>query len=346
MDWGIIQDIVTLPFFGKLVYILVVLFLTFVFGFVVDILMRKSYKHSLELQARFRRQSKAKHVIEKTKFNLLRRFITALIYIGGLLMIIAVFPSLRELSYSLLAGAGVIAIIIGFATQEVFANIVAGVFISLFEPFRIDDRIDIGTDKGYVEDLTLWHTAIRTFDNQRLIIPNSIMAKEKIVNYSMTDLKTLNMIDFGISYDSDFKLAKKIIAEEVEKNPRMLDNREEHNLLAKEDPYKIRMVSHGDFSIGIRLYAWTATPSDGFLLKCELLESVKERFDKEGVEIPFPYMTIVEKRRLPKNKKLKKSSPTKKKQAKKTVVAEKPANKISKKSTARKPIKKTPRKKT
>ncbi|MGM5485334.1 MAG: mechanosensitive ion channel family protein [Nanobdellota archaeon] len=272
------------PVIKKVVYILIVVVLTFVAGRFMNRALKRVYDHNTKA-----------HVVDKTKFKMLRRFIVGAIYIIGILLIMSSFPALKEISYSIFAGAGVLAIVVGFATQEVFSNIVAGIFISIFEPFRIDDRIKVADVEGYVEDITSWHTVVRTFNNERLMIPNSIIAKEKLENSSIMDKKVLNFIDFGISYDSDIDKARKIISQEVKKTDYWVDNRKHHQLLKKEEPFKVRVIFHGDFSIGLRLYVWTEDASAGYLLKCQLLENVKKRFDKEGVEIPFPYRTIVQK---------------------------------------------------
>ncbi|MBU1974795.1 MAG: mechanosensitive ion channel family protein [Nanoarchaeota archaeon] len=288
----------------KPIFIVGVLIITFILANFINGSMKKSYEKYILFRDNRSKKGKRVTYINKTKFHMLRRFIVSTIYIMGLLMIMSSIPELKKISYSIFAGAGILAIVIGFATQEVFSNIVSGFFISIFEPFRIDDRVRIGDDDGWVDDITQWHTTIRTLENQRLLIPNSIIAKEKIMNFTIADEKVLNFINFGISYDSDIDLAKKIIGEEVVKSEYFLDNTEQHNYLSKDEPFKIRVVSHGDFSIGLRLYAWSRNNSEGFLLKCDLLEIVKKRFDKEGVEIPFPYMTIVEKKNIPKPRRL------------------------------------------
>ena len=86
-----------------------------------------------------------------------------------------------------------------------------------------------------------------------------------------------------------------------------LDNPEEHGLLSSDVPFTIRVTELGDFSVKLRLYVWTLDSTESILLQSSLYESVKKRFDKEGVEIPYPYRTIVEKKNLPKTKKLRKS---------------------------------------
>lgn len=299
--WEYIQS--NASWLTRLGYIVVLAVATIVVASLVNRAFNRSFKR---LEAS-REKKHAKHAImSKTRFTMVRRVTVSFIYLIGLLFIISAIPELRRFAVSLLAGAGILAVIIGFATQEVFANVLSGVFIMLFEPFRIDDRITIGPDSGFVEDITLWHTVIRNFEHQRLMIPNSIIAKEKVTNHTITDPREMNRIEFGISYDSDIDLARKIITEEALANPYFLDARDPHQLLASDEQVKVRVIAHGDFSITLRLYVWSKNSTEGFFLRTELLESVKKRFDAEGVEIPFPYRTIVEKKDLRKNKKLKK----------------------------------------
>ena len=104
----------------------------------------------------------------------------------------------------------------------------------------------------------------------------------------------------GISYDSDIDLAKKIMAEEVGKHPLYIDNRSEEDIEAGEPLVRVRLISMGDFSINLRAWAWANHQADGFVLQCDTLESIKKRFDAEGIEIPFPYRTLVFKNAIPK----------------------------------------------
>jgi small-conductance mechanosensitive channel len=94
----------------------------------------------------------------------------------------------------------------------------------------------------------------------------------------------------GVSYDTDIDLAKDIILEEVRKCP--------FRMQAADEPW-IRVISHGDFSIGLRIYAWVADQDNAWQTRFWLFENVKKRFDREGIEIPFPYRTLVYKKDLP-----------------------------------------------
>lgn len=268
---------------ARIVTIIVIIVLTIVVSRIARVILNKNIaKSSTHLK------------VDPTQYQFLKHVIIVSIYILGIIAVIYTIPGLRSLSVSLLAGAGVLAVVIGFASQQAFANIISGVFIVIFKPFRVGDRILVTNDLGIVEDITLRHTVIRNFKNQRVIIPNSIISDERITNSNITDEKIARWIDFSISYDSDIDLARKIMSEEIEKHPSSIDVRKESD---KDQPrVKVRVIGFGDSSVNLRALAWVAHPGDGWTMFCDLNESIKKRFDAEGVEIPFPYRTIVYKK--------------------------------------------------
>ncbi len=272
----------------RIVIILIIIFLTFIVSRVVAFLLNRSFKKSSKIIK-----------VDPTKYRFLKHTISALIYIIGISIAIYTIPSLRTLSVSIFAGAGVLAVIIGFASQQAFANIISGVFIVIFKPFRVGERVKLGPETfGVVEDITLRHTVIRNFENKRLIIPNSVISNETIENWDSTDEKICKWVEFGISYGSDIDTAIKIIQEEALKHPNFLDNRTDKEKKEGADPIPVRVIGFGDSSVNLRAYVWSKDPGASFVLGCDLNKSVKERFDREGVEIPFPYRTVVYKKDL------------------------------------------------
>jgi small conductance mechanosensitive channel len=235
--------------------------------------------------------------IDPTQYTFLKHLSTAIIYIIGIGLAIYTIPSLRTLSISLFAGAGVIAVIIGFASQQAFSNVVSGIFIALFKPFRVGDKIKIKENvAGYVEDITLRHTVIRDFENKRIIIPNSVISNEIIENAHLGDEKICKHVNIGISYDADIDKAMKIMQDLAMKHPYFLDNRTSKEKKDNDPKVVTRVISFGDFSVNLRAWVWAKNPTDAFRMGCDLNKSIKETFDKEGIEIPFPYRTIVYKK--------------------------------------------------
>jgi small conductance mechanosensitive channel len=279
------------------VYILLVLIFTPIAAKIVDMFMARSFR---EISA------KRKKPFDETRHRMVRNIVRAVIYVLGLLVIISFIPELKNLSLALFAGAGFAGIVIGLAAQNAFSNILSGVFLTIFQPFRLGDRVKINEEYGTIEDITLRHTILKTWDNRRLVIPNAKINEDSLVNYSIADEKILMHFEMGISYDSDIDKAKKIMLEEAMRHPDLLDVNENAEFLDKKDVAKVRVIGTGDFSVNLRLYAWAKNQPTAFKMKCDLIESIKKRFDKEGVEIPFPYRTIVYKRDLERKRKRKK----------------------------------------
>ncbi len=244
----------------------------------------------------FRRtiQKKKVHHSDTTSLRFLRYVVIVGIYTTGVLMAILAFPSLRSIAQTALGGAGIVAVVAAIASQEALSNVVSGLFIISFKPFKIGDIIEISdTMVGTVMDITLRHTVIRNFDNMMIVIPNSIINKEKLVNANLGELKCCERLEIGISYSSDIDLAKKIMQEECENHPLILDTRTQAEQQQGVPMVKTAVTKLGNFSITVRAWAWVRNYSDAYQLRWDIYESVKKRFDKEGIEIPFPYQNVV-----------------------------------------------------
>ena len=236
---------------------------------------------------------------DPTNFSFIKNSVGFLIYTSAIVFIFFKIPYLKSLGAALFAGAGILAVVVGFASQKALANIISGIIILFSKPFKISDIIEFKDgQKGVVEEITLRHTIIKDYENRRIIIPNSIISEETIINSSIQDEKIRKHIVFSISYDSNIGKAIEIIRDEAQNHPLIIDSRTKHEK-ANNDPFVIiRVISLSDFSVDLKAYVWTSGNDNAFILKCDLLKSVKQRFDKEGIEIPFPYRTIVYKKDL------------------------------------------------
>jgi small-conductance mechanosensitive channel len=228
--------------------------------------------------------------VDETVVRYTLRIKSVIVYLVAFLIFASLVPGLRSLMGTMLAGAGITALVVGFAAKSTLANLVAGLSLAVYRPIRIGDKVEIADDYGTVEDITLRHTIVRTWTHRRLIIPNEKIDSMTLVNYSIVDTTMLCRVEFGVSYDTDIDLARRLLVEEAQKCP--------HRKPGSEEPW-VRVISHGDFSIGLRLYIWTTDPDEMWSARFWLLENVKKRFDAEGVEIPFPYRTVVYKKDLP-----------------------------------------------
>ena len=261
-----------------------------IFAKVIRWLIKKSFKAAED------------KIDDPTRYKFFMNAASAIIWIIAIAAVISMIPKLKALAITLFAGAGILVAIIGFAAQQAFANIVGGIFIVISKPFRVGDMVKVGSlDYGIVEDITLRHTVINSFENKRIIVPNAVVNSETIVNDNIEDQKVCRWIEFGISYDSNADLATKIIQEEAMKHPRCIDVRTKEQKKAGEPQVAVRMVSLGDFSVNLRAYVWIDDPNYGIATHSDINRAVKKRFDKEGIEIPFPYRTVVYKKDLPPN---------------------------------------------
>ena len=212
------------------------------------------------------------------------------IAVAAVIVYASLVPGLRGLLGTMLAGAGGAALVVGFAARSTLSNLVSGVALAFYRPIRIGDVVDLEGEYGTVEDITLRHTIVRTWEHKRLVIPNEKLDTLTVTNYSIVDPRMLCRIEMGVSYDTDLDLARRLVLDEVSRCP--------HLAAGSDDPW-LRVISHGDFSIGLRLYAWVPSVDDMWQCRFWVLEHVKKRFDAEGIEIPFPYRTMVYKKDLP-----------------------------------------------
>jgi len=229
---------------------------------------------------------------DPTNYKFLRRAVVAGIYIIGFGIAISMVPELRTLASSLLAGAGILAVSVGFASQQALSNIISGFFIILFKPFRVNDRLTINNLTGVVEDITLRHVVIRDLTNNRIVIPNATISQESIINSDIVEDKICKWIEIGISYDSNIKLARKIMKEEIMKHKFHIDPRTKKEKKDGVELAPVRVLELADSSVNLRAWAWANNAVEGFEMQCDLLESIKERFDAEGITIPFPQTDI------------------------------------------------------
>jgi len=247
------------------------------------------------LLTRFLKKSSADLNVDPTNYTFLNNALGLVVFFIGLLVVLNSFPEVREIGVTLFAGAGIFAAIIGFASQAAFSNIISGIFIVIFKPFRVGDVVTQTNYKGIIEDITLRHVVICDFENRRYVVPNSIISNDVIHNSSLYELKTGNFVFISISYDSDIDLAISIIQDEAMAHPLLIDNRGAEEVEAGAPLVTVRVVSLGDSSVDLRATCWTEDFIKGFELKTDLYRSVKLRFDREGIEIPFPHRTIVTK---------------------------------------------------
>jgi small conductance mechanosensitive channel len=233
--------------------------------------------------------------IDPTMAKFLTRLLSSAIYIFFIFVIISQINPLNQFAVSLLAGSGVAVLILGFAAQEAFSNLIAGVFLSLFRPFSVDELINIPSINvmGRVEDITLRHTVIRTFENNRVIVPNNIINSSVIENRDIIDNKICNFFLVGISYDSDIDVARSIMIEEAIKHPNLMDTRSDEDKINEVPLVNVVVANLNTSSVDLRMALWAQNAPDSFKLMADLRENIKKRFDEKDIEIAFPHQTVI-----------------------------------------------------
>lgn len=267
--------------FKILIAIGVILTITIILPIIVDRIVQKYIKIKT-----------AKGEIDLTNYSFFKHIIRGIIYVIGFAFALVQIPAFKVVGQSLLAGAGVLSLVAGLASQQALSNIVSGILIVIFKPFRINDKITIKTFTGFVEDINLRQVVIRDLENNRIIVPNSIISNDIIVNANMSEEKICKTIEIGIGYSSNIDKAMAILKEEVLKHPLRIDNRTEDEIERNVDSVIARVISLGESSVNLKVWAWAATAGDGFVMYCDLLHSIKNRFDAENIEIPFPQRVI------------------------------------------------------
>lgn len=239
------------------------------------------------------KRNMTKENFDGTNARFIQQMVGITIILVGLSFIIFMIPNLKHIATTILAGAGVMVAIIGFASQQVLSNIISGIMIVITKPYRLKDRVVVRNTEGVVEDITLRHTVIKNYENKRIIIPNSIMSNEVIVNANFTEDICCEWVEMAVSYTADIKKAKSIMKDEIINHPLFIDHRKPLNKNMEDDIAPIRVISVGEFSITLRAWTWAANPGDAFIMRCDLLENIKESFDSEGIEIPYPYSNVI-----------------------------------------------------
>lgn len=220
-------------------------------------------------------------MVKRTIDPTITRFLTSLIYIG--LMVFVVLAALNQVGVqttSFIAVIGAAGLAIGLALQGSLANFAAGFMLVAFRPFKVGDYIEGGGVAGTVDEIQIFSTRIKTPDNKAIIVPNSKIFDDAIVNYSAEATRRVDLV-VGVSYDADLAHVKQVLEELVAADERIL----------KEPAHQVAVAELADNSVNLVARAWVNSP-DYWGVKCALTEAIKTRFDAEGIGIPFPQRDV------------------------------------------------------
>ena len=210
--------------------------------------------------------------LDKSVASFLISFIKVTLNIILLVILAGVIGIPSASIITLLGSAGVA---IGLAMQGGLSNIAGGLVILIFKPFRVGDFIDTHTDSGTVKSISLFYTTLTTIDNRIVSIPNGSLANSSSVNFSNEKERRLD-ISLDISYNNRIDDVKKSINSVLDKEKR----------IDREKEVFVRLTNYKESSIEYTIRVWVLK-EDYWDVKFDLLESIKEKFDKDGIIIPY-----------------------------------------------------------
>jgi len=193
------------------------------------------------------------------------------------LVLIVVLQQFGVQTTSLVAVLGAGALAIGLALQGTLGNVASGIILALMRPFRIDDFVEVNGQEGKVVNLDLLFTEIETLDDRRIFVPNGQVLTNPIVNFTTMGRRRC-IIVFGIGYDDDIDKAIAVLREVMSDDPRTL----------QDPPLWFGADNLGEYSVDISARAWIAV-DDYLQYRADMIHRVKEAFDAEGIDIPYPH---------------------------------------------------------
>ena len=214
--------------------------------------------------------------------SLLTSIIKSIILVAGIFIALD-FVGLKGTVTSLLAGAGIVGLAIGFAFQDMTENFIAGVAMGIRKPFEIGDVIEAEGVFGNVKEINLRNTLVETFYGQLEVIPNKILFRNILTNYSYLGYRTIE-IPVGISYADDIEEAARVIT----------DAMNEKDYVIRKEETAVYAESFGDSSINLLLWFWIRYPGDpGFMsVRHDAVSTVKTVLEENDILIPFPIRTL------------------------------------------------------
>jgi small conductance mechanosensitive channel len=208
-------------------------------------------------------------------------FISSLLY--GMLFFIVIVAAISHLGFnttSLVAIVGAAGLAVGLALQGSLSNFASGVLLIVFKPFKSGDFIEVSGVTGIVEKILIFSTELRTGDNKTVIIPNGSITSGTITNYSTKPTRRIDLI-IGVSYDADLAKTKALLHKVVSADERVL----------KDQAITVGVSELADSSVNFVVRPWVKS-SDYWPTYFDLLEKIKTELDNEGIEIPFPQLSV------------------------------------------------------
>ncbi len=251
---------------------------SFVVNVLVAVLLLLIGSHVIRLSTRATHKA-----LQKTgRVNtLLQNFLCSVVNkIGWILLAMIVVQRLGVNIAPLIAGLGVTGFILGFAFQETLGNLASGMMIAINQPFKVGDYVAVGGIEGSVMELNMMAATLTTGDYKKVVVPNKVIWGAAITNYTAMDKRRVDMA-IGIAYGVDIGKARQIA----------LDVMRSHPLVLSGPAPIVEVLSMGDSAVNLVMRPWTK-PEDYWTVLFAVNQAVKEAFDKNGIEIPFPQLEV------------------------------------------------------
>jgi len=251
---------------------LTIALIVFILTFILAGITRTSVRRLIE---RSKRVSQGASIV-------LARLARILVIVGGVLIASSIaFPDLGATQLLNLLGIGTVAI--GFAFQDIFQNLLAGILILITQPFNIGDQIIVGDYEGTVTDIQIRASNIRLYDGRRAVIPNSKLFTESVIVNTAHDVMR-SEYDVGIGYDEDIEIARAAITDAI---------REIEGIYQDPAP-EVLVMDLGASAVVLRVFWWTDPAMFTRLhVKDKVITAIKYRLDAENIEIPYQYQNIL-----------------------------------------------------
>ena len=221
----------------------------------------------------------------------LKKYVMIIITIYSILTL---FIPAKTILSPLLASGGIVAVVVGLAAQETVGNLISGFMIITFRPFHIGDliRVNNGEYVGTVVEITVRHTIIETFENTRVIVPNSQMNTSVLENISDISTAKADFLYVSVAYDTDLEKAIRVLQDVIAAHPDYVDPRSEEEKQQNKEKVIVRVTDFKDSGIALRATIYSNDNSTCFTMLSDLRIAVKKRFDQEGIEMPYPKQDI------------------------------------------------------
>ena len=223
-------------------------------------------------------------LMDRTTVQFLGQLAQIGVYLLAFISYAHIVPALAHLGTAWLAGVSVITVVIGLAAQNTLGNLIAGVSLVLYRPFKVGDRLQVaaptGLETGVVQSVNLGYTVLKTDDNRQIVVPNSLIASQTIINKSGEDQRVLCCVDLCLHYEADLDKARSIVT-----------------ALAGQD-HRVKSIcgcpvtKAGPAGVVLTLIAWCANDDDASNVKCALLEEARNQFIRAGIGPPFPQQIV------------------------------------------------------